>query len=180
MIIKKPLKFAFVAFIVIVLLIITSCLTVVFYDRSQSFTTTDYNLYLSNGTYFEQTASLVMPSKTVLDRSELVRYQYEYNHGAIFGDDITLHLSVIYSDNDFDNMINALEGQNSQSLREMFYYEDDLYYGYIFYNNAPDSVHAYAMAYSIDSDSRKITYVLHENFNCQVMSAEAALSYVLK
>ena len=178
--IKKTLKFVFTSFILIVSLIIASMIAMVFYDRSQSFITTDYNLYLSNGTYFEQTASLVMPSKTLLDRSELVRYQYEYNHSSLLGDNITLHLSVIFSDDDFNDMVNALAEQNAESLRETFYYDGNLYYGYKFYNNAPDNVNAYAMAYSIDSDTKKITYVLHESFDCQVMSAKDALSYVLE
>ena len=181
--IKKVLKFAFISLILIISLIIGSVLAVVFYDRSQSFTTTDYNLYLSNGTYFEQTASLIMPPKNVLDRSEQIRYQYEYNHGSIFGNEITLHLSTIYSDDDFCDMKNVLEEQylaQAESMRETFYHDGVLYYGYIFYNNSPNNINAYAMAYSIDTDTRKITYVLHESFECQVMSAESALSYVLK
>ena len=164
----------------IVSLVLASILAVIFYDRFQSFTTTDYNLYLSNGTHFEQTASLIMPSKTVLDRAELVRYQYEYNHGSVLGDNITLYLSVIYSDEDFTNMKNALEEQNAEFSRETFYYEDNLFYGYIFYNNVPDNANAYAMAYSIDLDTRKITYILHESFDCQVMSVEDVLVHVLE
>ena len=49
-----------------------------------------------------------------------------------------------------------------------------------FYNNSPDNVNAYVPAYSIDSDTRKITYVLHENFDCPVMTAEGALPSVIE
>ena len=185
--IKKIFKFTFITLLVaihiIVSLLFTVILSAIIYNKSQSFTSTDYNLYLSNGTYFEETASLVLPSKNALDKAEIVKYQYDYSPQTfIFTSHITLHLSVIYSENDFNDMKNAIEEQylkQDECHQEKFYHNGNLYYGYIFYNNSPNNVNAYALAYTIDTDTNKITYVLNESYECQVMSAEDALSYVL-
>ena len=142
--IKKIFKFTVISLLVaihiIVSLLFTVILSAIIYNKSQSFTSTDYNLYLSNGTYFEETASLVLPSKNALDKAEIVKYQYDYSPQTfIFTSHITLHLSVIYSENDFNDMKNAIEKQIAEhgvcgkSCMNMCYISD-------FYNKVSEKI----------------------------------------
>ena len=176
---KRILNIVLCVFLFVLAVVIGSFSIIVCYEKAKSFITTDYNLYLENGTYFEQTASLVMPSKNVLDSAKIVHYQYEYNYGVICEGNKMLRLIAIYPEDDFHTMKDALEEQylmQDECYRETFLLDDEVYYCYIFYNNSPTSVNAYAMAYSIDINEKRISYILYGSFDIQVMSAKSALS----
>ena len=174
---KKLLKIILCTLLIIATLAISICVGIACYQTAKSFTTTDFNLYLENGTYFEETASLVLPSKDTLDKAKIVFYEYEYNHSIFFDGNKLLRLVVTYDQEEFDSAQSTLETRYKEGKdREKFYFDSNLYFCYTFYNNSDSSVNAYAMAYSVDSNEKKISYLLYESFEMQVMSAEYALS----
>lgn len=70
----------FVSFLFILILAVGIYLGLIAYAKSQSFTYTDFALYLENGTYFEETATLVLPPKNLLTEAELIFYEYDFDY----------------------------------------------------------------------------------------------------
>ena len=90
---------------------------------------------------------------------------------------IKLILAVIYDADDFNTAWQTLDKQylmQEEGWRERFYFDGDLYYCYTFYGEAPNV--AYAMSYSINTEVKKISYMLYESFDITVMDAQSALS----
>ena len=175
---KKALSLlSFLLTITLCALCFSACTSLVCSGRAKSFTTTDFDSYLKNGTHLEDEAIAVLPSKEDLDTKEIVFYEYEYDSGFLLPGDSMLRLVVIYDADDFNTAWQTLEKQylmQEEGLRERFYFDGDLYHCYTFYGEAPNV--AYAMSYSINPEEKKISYMLFESFDITVMSAQSALS----
>ncbi len=143
-----------------------------FCDNQDYFVSRDFRSYLKNGTEFENTATNILPSNAELEETDILFYEFYHKDNRV------LRLDVAYSQSDFNSAkeeISAhLAAQNSY-CREDFYFDGQLYHGYVFYNNTTD-VHAYAMAYSFDLDSHRISYMLYESFDLQIMTIADALA----
>lgn len=175
----RVLKTVLCIFLCLLILIICACASLVFYGRAKSFTTTDFDSYLKNGTHLEDAAIAVLPSKEDLDTKEIVLYEYEYDYGFILPGNSMLRLVVIYDADEFNTAQQTLDKQylmQDEAWRERFYIDGDLYHCYTFYSEAPNV--AYAMSYSINVEEKKISYILYESFDITVMSAQSALSLV--
>ena len=173
----RVLKIVLCIFLCLLILVIGACAALVCYERAKSFTTTDFDSYLKNGTYLEDAAIAVLPSKEDLDTKEIVFYEYEYDYGFILPGNSMLRLVVIYDADDFNTAWQTLEKQylmQGEYWRDRFYFDGDLYYCYTFYGEAPNV--AYAMSYSINTEEKKISYMLYESFDITVMDAQSALS----
>lgn len=173
----RVLKPVLCIFLCLLILIIGACTALVCYERAKSFTTTDFDSYLKNGTHLEDAAIAVLPSKEDLDTKEIVFYEYKYDYSVILSGDSMLRLVVIYNEDDFNTAWQALDKQylmKDEYWRERFYFDGDLYHCYTFYGEAPNV--AYAMSYSINPEEKKISYMLYESFDITVMSAQSALS----
>ena len=173
----RVLKIVLRIFLCLLILVIGACATLVYLERTKSFTTTDFDAYLKNGTYLEDAAIAVLPSKEDLDTKEIVFYEYEYDYSVILSGNSMLRLVVIYDADDFNTAWQTLEKQylmQDEYWRERFYFDGDLYHCYTFYGEAPNA--AYAMSYSINPEEKKISYMLYESFDMTVMSAQSALS----
>jgi len=178
----RVLKTVLCIFLCLLILVISACAALACYARAKSFTTTDFNSYLKNGTHLEDAAIAVLPPKEDLDTKKIAFYEYEYNYGVILpgvilpGDSM-LRLVVIYDADDFNTAWQTLDKQylmQDEGWRERFYFDGDLYHCYTFYGKAPNV--AYAMSYSINTEEKKISYMLYESFDITVMSAQSALS----
>ena len=146
------------------------------YERVNSFTATDLTAYLQNGTTLEAAAASVLPTKQDLDAQEVAFYEYDYDHGILLPGDSMLRLSVVYETDAFDSARQALDERYlglDDAWRESFCFDGALYHCYVFYGEASNV--AYAMAYSVDEEQRKISYLLYESFDLTVMSAHSAL-----
>ena len=163
----------FLCFLIIVSICVVSC------QDSDNIVSYDFDMYLKNGTYFEETASMVMPSKDSLNNAEIVFYEFQHYSDKI------LRLIVNYQENDFSLAQKKLNEQHNElksplyvkiPLYEKFYFEDRLYCCYIFYNYHNDNLKSYAIAYSISADEKSISYILYESFDLQFMNASDALS----
>ena len=153
------------------LIIIISCTVYICVQsvNPKNFDRNDFDTYLKNGTDFEVKASGVMPSRASLEDTLIVFY--EFSHYS----DKMLRLTAIYSQDDFADAKAALKAQiekKGDCCFETFYLDGELYQSYMFY----DGGSAYAMAYSIDADERKISYMLYEGENLQYMTIADALS----
>lgn len=171
-------KFNFIAIVLLCFIIVAisvSCLLSFRYasDNVCFFETHNIDTYLKGGTHFEKTASLVLPSEELLLKNRIASYEFLH-----FSDKI-LRLEVIYNKDDFDSALKAVEEQyekNDESVCEKFYFDNKLYHCFVFYNNSNDSANAYAMSYAVDMNENKISYMLYESFDLQVMNAVNALS----
>ena len=173
----RVLKTVLCIFLCLLILIIGACAALVCYERAKSFTTTDFDSYLKNGTPLENAAIAVLPSKEELDTKKIVFYEYEYDYSVILSGNSMLRLAVIYDADDFNTAWQTLDKQylmQDEGWRERFYFDGALYYCYTFYGEAPDV--AYAMSYSINTEEKKISYMLYESFDITVMDAQSALS----
>jgi hypothetical protein len=173
------MKDVFRGLFIFFLAVLVICFAIFIYQKTKSFTTTDFDFYLRNGTYFEESASLILPSKDALENAQILTYEYDYQYGVFFGGEKMLRLSAVYSEEDFFEAQNAIEEKYLQVEGldlEKVCLNEELYHCYVFYNNSSNSVNAYAMAYNIDAEERKISYILYESFDVQIMSASSALS----
>ena len=135
----RVLKTVLCIFLCLLILVVGAFAALVCYERTKSFTTTDFDSYLKNGTYLEDTAIAVLPSKEDLDTKEIVFYEYEYDYSVILSGNSMLRLVVIYDADDFNTAWQTLEKQylmQDEGWRERFYFDGDLYHCYIFYGEA--------------------------------------------
>ena len=71
----RVLKTVLCIFLCLLILIIGACAALVCYERAKSFTTTDFDSYLKNGTHLEDVAVAVLPSKEDLDTKKIAFYE---------------------------------------------------------------------------------------------------------
>lgn len=163
----------------LLLVILLLCLSVFVYQKIKSFKTDDFDLYLKKGTELEATAARVLPSENELENTQIILYEYDYQYEILLGGYKMLRLVVVYNDQEaFLEAKETIEDgylKENGSYPESFSLNGSLYYSYIVYDDSHSS--PYVGAYSIDATERKISYLLYECFDVQVMSAESAIGF---